>query len=376
MILPGATIGILGGGQLGRMLALAALPLGYRVRVLDPQESCAAAPLADAAVTAAFDDADAAAGLAKACDVVTLEIEKIALTSLRAAAAHAPVRPGAEVLAIVQDRGAQKQWLDTLGLPQAPWRLARSPAELAQAAAALGSDCFVKSVSGGYDGRGQRRLASASDAEMAFAAVGRTTCVVEQRVPLACEVSVLVARRPGGDVRVYPPAFNHHAEQILVWSVLPAPIDATLAAKAQQLGLQIAEALQVQGLLTVEMFVSDTGELLVNELAPRPHNSYHASDGACLTGQFEQGIRAVCDLPLGATDIVRPVAIHNLLGDLWHGNRPPNFAAALGEAGVRLHLYGKGEARPGRKMGHLLASGATPEEATNAVKRAYTLLGT
>lgn len=373
-ILPGATIGILGGGQLGRMIALSARPLGYRVHVLDPDPACAARFLVERCVTAAFDDAVAADELARECDVVTLEIEKVGLPSLAAAARHAPVRPSGEVLSVIQDRGRQKGWLARHGFPVGPWRLVSTAGELATASAALGPGCFVKSTTGGYDGRGQARVASPSGAADAFREAGGGPCVVEAALDLVAEVSVLVARSPGGETAVYPPSLNHHEQRILDWSVLPGPVAPEVAREAVALGAGIARALEVEGLLAVELFLARDGRLLVNELAPRPHNTFHTTELACATSQFEQLVRAVCGLPLGSVEVVRPAAIVNLLGDLWHGERPPAFERALALPGVRLHLYGKGPARPGRKMGHLSALGTTPEEAVALVRRARALL--
>ena len=372
-ILPGATIGIFGGGQLGRMTAMAARSYGYGIRLLDPDPSAAARPLADDSIVADFTDVAAATALGRACDVVTLEIEKVALASLRAAALYAPTRPGAGVLEVVQDRGRQKAWLAQQGFPTGPCRLANSAESLGDAVSALG-DSFAKSCTGGYDGRGQFRLDSPAEARKAWVWLGEQPCVVEQALDLDAEMSVLIARRPGGDLVVYPPAFNHHEERVLVWSVIPAPISATLTAQAHEIGRGIAAQLGVEGLLAVELFLTRDGNLLVNELAPRPHNSFHATERACATSQFEQAVRAVCDLPLGAVDVVIPAAIANLLGDLWKEDRAPNFARALRDSAVRLHLYGKRDARPGRKMGHLSATGSTPAEAVERVHAAFTAL--
>ncbi|MGI9077053.1 MAG: 5-(carboxyamino)imidazole ribonucleotide synthase [Gemmatimonadaceae bacterium] len=372
-ILPGGTIGIFGGGQLGRMTAMAARSFGYSIRLLDPDPAAAARPLADDSIVADFTDVVAASTLARACDVVTLEIEKVALPSLRAAALYAPMRPGAVVLDVIQDRGRQKAWLAQHGFPAGPYRLAASVESLGEAVAEFG-DCIAKSCTGGYDGRGQFRLTSPGEARNTWIGLGEQPCVVEKALHLEAEISVLIARRPGGDLVVYPPAFNHHEERILAWSVIPAPISETLTAQAQEIGLGIAEQLGVEGLLAVEMFLTNDGGLLVNELAPRPHNSFHATERACVTSQFEQVVRAVCDLPLGAVDVVRPAAILNLLGDLWKQERAPHFVRALRDSAVRLHLYGKREARPGRKMGHLSATGATPAEAVQRVHAARAAL--
>ncbi|MDB4879885.1 MAG: phosphoribosylaminoimidazole carboxylase [Gemmatimonadetes bacterium] len=373
-ILPPATIGILGGGQLGRMTAMAARSMGFGVHVLDPDADCAARPVADRVIAASFDDAEAAAGLARACDVVTLEIESIGAAALAAAAAHAPVRPGAAVLAMVQHRGRQKQWLVAQGFPVGEFRLASSAAGLADAARELAGPLFVKACEGGYDGRSQLRLPAGSDASEAFRSLGGRPVVAERGLDLAMELSVLVARRPSGEIAVYPPAVNHHERQVLAWSVLPGDLPPGVAAEADRLARGIAEAVGLEGILAVELFLLADGRLLVNELAPRPHNSYHASELASPTSQFEQLVRAVCDLPLGAVQPSRPAAIVNLFGDLWLDGRTPDFAAALALPSVRLFLYGKRGPRAGRKMGHLAVLGDSPAEAIRLAQRAAALL--
>jgi 5-(carboxyamino)imidazole ribonucleotide synthase len=372
-ILPGATIGILGGGQLGRMTAMAARSLGYRVQVLDPDRSCPASFVVDSCFTASFDDVHAAANLARGSDVVTLEIEQISLASLEEAARHAPVRPDAAVLKVVQDRIRQKNWLQTGGFPIGEWRSASSAQELGRAIDEFKRDCFIKSACGGYDGRSQIRLqpgAPGSSPEEGWKLLGSRPCVVERALALEHEISVLVARRPRGEAVAYPPALNHHQAQILDWSAIPAPLSAKVHKRATDLALQIAQQLQAVGLLVIEMFVLKGDNLLVNELAPRPHNSYHASERACVTSQFEQAVRSVCDLPLGDPSVLKPAAISNLLGDVWLGSRPPAFDRALAIPGVRLHLYEKSVPRPGRKMGHLSAIGDTVEKAVDRVLQA------
>ncbi|KYF53440.1 phosphoribosylaminoimidazole carboxylase, partial [Sorangium cellulosum] len=360
IIAPGSTLGILGGGQLGRMTALAARTLGYKVHALDPDPDCPARSVLDRCVVASFDDASQAAELASQCDVVTLEIEKIATDGLAAAARFAPVRPSADVLAMVQDRGVQKGWLSRNGFPVGPFREVATSGELLEATRAMGGACFVKSCVGGYDGRGQLRLSAGAgdaakgggdageierEAAALFASLGGQRCVVEQALDLEAELSVLVARSPSGKLAVYPPALNHHQNQILDWSLLPGPLSAAVTGQAVQIALDLAVGLRVEGLLVVELFLLKDGRLLINELAPRPHNSYHASEVACATSQFEQAVRAVCDLPLGSVEIVRPAAIVNLLGDAWQNGATPAFEAALEIPGVRLHLYGKRIAR-------------------------------
>ena len=361
-ILPGATIGFLGGGQLGRMAALAARDMGYDVRVLDPEPDCPACAVASARVTAPFDDIGAATRLAQDCDVVTIEIERVAIASLEAVQRLVPARPGADVLRVVQHRETQKNWLAAGKFPLGEYRSAASVAECEAAVAAWGT-CYIKASTGGYDGRGQVRVSRASECAAAWQALRATRCVVERALSFETEISVLVARRPGGEHATFPVALNHHDAGQLAWSVIPAPIDPRVARRATDIGEAVADALDVVGLLAVEMFVMGDGQVLINELAPRPHNSFHHTLEACPTSQFEQLVRAVCDLPLGATDCVRAAAIFNVLGDAWHGNRTPDFAAALAVPGTRVHLYGKREARPARKMGHLAAVADDPLEA-------------
>jgi len=394
-ILPGSTIGIFGGGQLGRMTAMAARAMGYRILVLDPDPACPARFVVDGCIEAGWDDPREAANLARGCDVVTLEIEQISIRSMDSAAAFAPVRPSSAMLAIIQDRIEQKDWLHRNQFPIGPYRAVRSIEALRAAILELGGRCFCKSATGGYDGRGQGKVGFDPDASLedevagAWEALGESAGVVEQAVDLDKEISVLVARAPSGEVKVYPAAWNYHERQILVWSVIPAPIPAALESQAREIAESIADTFQLEGILAIEFFVTrdlsasggPASRLLVNELAPRPHNSYHASERACVTGQFEQHVRAICNLPLGDVEVVQPAAIANLLGDLWHNpaspgkfDREPDFAAALAVPGVRLHLYEKLRPRKARKMGHLSAVAATAEEAVARVQRAMQFL--
>jgi 5-(carboxyamino)imidazole ribonucleotide synthase len=370
-ILPGATIGILGGGQLGRMTAMAARSLGYRVQVMDPDPSCPARFVVDACFEGSWDDAKAAANLARGCDVVTLEIEQLSLDTLRAAQRYAPVRPGESLLGIIQDRIAQKEWLAAHQSPVGPFRSVRSLDTMRAALDAFGHDCFVKSARGGYDGRSQLRITprGGESAELAWRALGQRPCIAEQAIALDREISVMVARTPSGALKSFPSATNHHENQILAWSVIPSSIPSAMEAEAQRIACSLAEKLSLEGILAVEMFVTKDGKLLINELAPRPHNSYHASERSCVISQFEQHVRAVCDLPLGNTDVIRPAAIVNLLGDVW-ADGEPRFDRALEVDSVRLHLYEKHTPRPGRKMGHLSAIGETPEDAVKRVLEA------
>ena len=370
VVLPGSTIGFLGGGQLGRMAAMAARTMGYDVHVLDPEEHCPAGPMASQVITAPWADADAAARLAEGSDVVTIEIEQIPLASLEAAARHAPLRPGPNVLWIVQDRARQKEWLRDHGFPVGPFAVVRSADETTAAVRTMGA-CIVKATHGGYDGRGQARVANADLAAAAWHGIGAPLCVAEKFLALTAELSVMVARSVTGEMRAYPPARNHHTQGVLTWSVIPGGFDDAVVERATEIACGIAEQLDVVGLIAVELFLLEDGSLCVNELAPRPHNTYHHSERACITSQFEQLVRAVCGLPLGDTEVVRPAAIYNLLGDLWLGARPPDIAGVLALPGVRVHLYGKREARAGRKMGHLSACGVSSDAALERLVDAY-----
>jgi 5-(carboxyamino)imidazole ribonucleotide synthase len=374
VIAPGATLGILGGGQLGRMMAMAARTMGYRVRVMDPEPNCPASFVVDEVVVGKWDDAAAAERLATGSDAVTLEIEQIGVDALAHVAAIAPLRPGVEAIRIIQDKTLQKPWLAEHGFPVGLFRIVHSEAELQEVVPALSNRVFLKIGRGGYDGRGQARIgldAPATEESIAAAweSIGEKPAVAEQALDLDFEISVMASRNPSGEVRSFPAARNHHENQILAWSVLPAGISPALEARAQLIASEIAAALGIEGLLCVEMFVTKQGELFVNELAPRPHNSYHQSERGCVTSQFEQAVRCALNLPLGDTSLISPCAIVNLLGDLWLGHEP-NFAAALAVPGVRLHLYEKHTPRAGRKMGHLSSVGSTAEEALERVLEA------
>ena len=308
-----------------------------------------------------------------ACDVVTLEIEQISPASMEAAASFAPVRPGGRCWRLFRTGSSRRTGCGAMDFRWASIARCGRWMSCASAVAALGGRCFCKSATGGYDGRGQGKVGFTPGADVedevrgAWEALGERAGVAEQAIELEREISVLVARSPNGEVKVYPPAWNHHENQILAWSVIPAPIPTAMEAEARKIAEAIADTFQLEGLLAVEMFCSKDGKLLVNELAPRPHNSYHASERACVTSQFEQLVRAVCDLPLGDVEVVQPAAIVNLLGDVWLDEtgalKEPKFDAALAVPGVRLHLYEKHRPRKGRKMGHLSAVGATAEEA-------------
>jgi 5-(carboxyamino)imidazole ribonucleotide synthase len=371
---PGGTLAILGGGQLGRMMAMAARTMGYHVRVMDPEQRCPASFVVDETIVGKWDDADAAHRLADGADAVTLEIEQIGIDALERVANIAPLRPGVEPIRIIQDKTLQKPWLAEHGFPVGPFRVVRSEEELQAAVPALDNRVFLKIGRGGYDGRGQARIgldqpATQENIAAAWKSLGGNPCVAEQALDLDIEISVMAARNPSGEVRSFPAARNHHENQILAWSVLPAGISPELEERAERLAREISAGLGMEGLLCVEMFVTKKDELFVNELAPRPHNSYHQSERGCVTSQFEQAVRAALNLPLGDTSLISPCAIVNLLGDVWLDGEP-DFAAAMEVPGVRVHLYEKLSARAGRKMGHLSSVGATAEEALERVLEA------
>jgi 5-(carboxyamino)imidazole ribonucleotide synthase len=371
---PGGTLAILGGGQLGRMMAMAARTMGYHIRVMDPEQRCPASFVVDETIVGKWDDASAAQRLATGADAVTLEIEQIGVDALQRVADIAPLRPGVEPIRIIQDKTLQKPWLADHGFPVGPFRIVRSKEELQQAVPALDKRVFLKIGRGGYDGRGQMRIgldgpATHDEINNSWNALGGNPCVAEQALDLDIEISVMAARNPAGEVRSFPGARNHHENQILAWSVLPAGISGELEERAQRLAREVIAGLRIEGMLCVEMFVTKQGDLFVNELAPRPHNSYHQSERGCVTSQFEQAVRAALNLPLGDTSLISPCAIVNLLGDVWlHGE--PDFAAAMEVPGVRVHLYEKLSARPGRKMGHLSSVGASAEQALDRVLEA------
>jgi len=377
IVRPGALIAILGGGQLGRMTAMAARTMGYKVRVMDPEAGCPASFVVDETIVGRWDDVDAARRLATGADAVTLEIEQIGLDALSAVARIAPLRPGVEAIRIIQDKTLQKIWLADEGFPVGAFRVVESETELHEAVHELGGRVFLKIGRGGYDGRGQARIgfdepATKQSISEAWNALGGRPCVAERALDLDYEISVMAARNPSGEVRSFPAARNHHENQILAWSVLPAGVDGEIESRAESLAAEIIARLGLEGLLCVEMFITRQGDLLVNELAPRPHNSYHQSERGCVTSQFEQLVRTTCNLPLGNTSLMTPCAIVNLLGEVWLNtpNGEPNFAAALAVPAVRLHLYEKKAPRKGRKMGHLSAVGATAEEALERVLEA------
>jgi 5-(carboxyamino)imidazole ribonucleotide synthase len=344
---PGATIGILGGGQLGRMTALAAARLGYRAHVFCPEADAPASQVSAATTRGAYDDAAAQARFAAAVDVVTYEFENIPLAPVEALARLKPVRPAPSVLAVCQDRILEKQAAAAAGIGTARWTAVESEAALGPALAAI-TPGILKTARMGYDGKGQARVGDLAGASAAFARFGGAPCVLEGIVDFACEISVIAARDLAGGVAAYVPVENRHVHHILDETIAPAKLPAAVLGEAERIARHLAVALDVVGLLAVEMFVTRGGEVLVNEMAPRPHNSGHWTIDACATSQFEQLVRAIVGLPLGSPERHSDATMKNLIGDEVHAW--PRLAA---EPGACLHLYGKAEARPGRKMGHV-----------------------
>jgi 5-(carboxyamino)imidazole ribonucleotide synthase len=361
MIAPGATLGLLGGGQLGRMFTMAAQSMGYRVAVLDPGCDSPAGGIADHHVCAEYLDRQGLTELARVCAAATTEFENVPADSLRFLADHCTVSPAAESVAVAQDRIHEKQFLSGQGFATVPFRVVRSAADLDAAPAGLFPG-ILKVSRFGYDGKGQHRVADPAGARAAFARMGAEACVLERQVPLACEVSVVVARGADGTEAAFPTAENRHRHGILDVSIVPAPVLPEVDRRARETTLAVARALDYRGVLCVEMFVLPDGQLLVNEIAPRPHNSGHYTIDACVTSQFEQQVRVLCGLPLGDTGLLRPAVMVNLLGDLW-ARGEPDWRLALDCPRAKLHLYGKREARPGRKMGHVTVLAASVEQA-------------
>jgi 5-(carboxyamino)imidazole ribonucleotide synthase len=370
--LPGRTVGIVGGGQLGRMFAIAARRLGYRVHALDPTPDAPAGQVADVEVNASYDDLDAARRFARGVDVVTFEFENIPSETLRVIAEERPVHPSPDVLHICRHRLREKDFLSGAGFPVARYRPITNPAELRTALGELGTPAILKTADFGYDGKGQVRIEASTNVDDAWNRMGRPVGVLEVLVPFDKEISVICARGVTGECRCFGPVENAHARHILDVTTAPADVSPKLAARAVELTRDIATKLDVVGLITAELFLVGS-DLVVNELAPRPHNSGHYTVDACVTSQFEQQLRAVCGLPLGDERLLQPAAIANLLGDLWQGGEP-DWEAALALADVKLHLYGKHEARPGRKMGHMTALAATAAEARERVVAARRML--
>ena len=375
MILPGATLGVLGGGQLGRMFTSEAHRMGYRVLVLDPDTDAPAGQLADFHIARSWTDPDALAEVAERCAVVTIEFENVPADVLRALAAHVPVHPRADAVAITQDRLLEKVFINGLGIATTDWAPVHAIDDVDDAWQAIGAVAGVlKTARMGYDGKGQASVTSAQDLAAAFRGLGRVSCILERRVALEREISVMVARGTDGAVVTWPIAENVHRDGILHTSLVRAQVPEALAREARAAAEAIVTALDYVGVMGVECFVGDGGRLLVNELAPRPHNSGHWTLDACVTSQFEQQVRSIAGLPLGDTSALCPIAMVNLLGDLWQPGEP-HWERALAIPGVKLHLYGKRQPRPGRKMGHLTVVAESATAALSRVTEAWEAVG-
>ncbi|MBL8515462.1 MAG: 5-(carboxyamino)imidazole ribonucleotide synthase [Betaproteobacteria bacterium] len=360
MILPGATLGLLGGGQLGRMFTVAARTLGYRVTVLDPDALSPAAEFATGHLNTAYTHPVSLEELAKTCAAVTTEFENAPAEALLELAQHTIVRPSGNAVAIAQDRSAEKGFFKAKGFPVGPFAVIRSAEDIAAALKDVKLPAVLKTARFGYDGKGQARINTPADLSRIFAEWHGVPCVLEEFLPLEKEVSVVLARAADGEVAVFPLAENQHVNGILDITIAPARVDDALASEAQDIAKRLAQALDYVGVMAVEYFIVTGSDgkpaLLINEMAPRPHNSGHYTIDACRTSQFEQQVRVLCGLPLGDPSLHTPAAMLNLLGDVWRGpdlSQSPDWAALLEHPGAHLHLYGKREARAGRKMGHV-----------------------
>lgn len=380
---PGAWLGLVGGGQLGRMFCHAAQSLGYRVVVLDPAQDCPAGAVADRHIQSAYDDEQGLAQLAQSCQAVTTEFENVPADSLRLLARTVPVSPSGEAVAIAQDRIAEKRFIADQGVAVADYAAIMQAEDLETAPSSLFPG-ILKVARFGYDGKGQARVATREQAQAAYASFGGVACVLEALMPLDYEISVVLARGYDGESVVFPIARNTHYDGILAVSTIAGGAASTAQADRQAAATQaarsIAQGLDYYGVLCVEFFVLSDGSLIVNEIAPRPHNSGHYTIDACVTSQFEQQARVLAGLPLGSTDLLAPAVMLNILGDSWIDSvsgetREPDWSAALAEPHAKLHLYGKEEARPGRKMGHVTVVGETVELAREEATRVATALG-
>ncbi|MBV9867912.1 MAG: 5-(carboxyamino)imidazole ribonucleotide synthase [Abitibacteriaceae bacterium] len=372
-ILPGATVGVLGSGQLGRMFAIAARRMGYRVHTFSSKSDTPTGQLCDVEVTASYDDLEAVQNFARGVDVVTFEFENVPAATVEAAATHAPVRPSGEVLHITQNRWREKSFLAQHGFPLAAFRKVCSLDELRTGLDEVGFPAVLKTAGFGYDGKGQSKIQGPGEVELAFQSLNGQEGVLEGFIDFEREVSVVGARGLDGAFVHYGVVENEHRNHILDVTIAPAAVPPEVEREAVAIAQAVLESLDVVGVMCVEFFLQRDGKLLINELAPRPHNSGHFTFDACVTSQFEQQLRAVCGLPLGSPEQLRPAAMANLLGDLWQDGEP-NWAAACAFPDVKLHLYGKSTAQPGRKMGHLTAFGDSIEAAKQTVCAARSAL--
>ena len=371
LILPGATLGVLGGGQLGRMFCVAARTMGYRTVVLDPDPHSPAGKVADEHIRADYADQAALRRIVETCDAVTIEFENICVESLRFLERDLPVSPPPKAVEIARNRVREKNFARDSGIRVAPFHAINQEADLSSAIEEIGCPAILKRATLGYDGKGQHVVNTLAEAREAFRQMGSVQCVLERKLNLALELSVLLARNDGGEYACYPVAENQHVNGILDTSIVPARVDDSLAAQAEANTVKLGRAMDYCGVLTVEYFVTTEGELVFNEMAPRPHNSGHYTMDACVTSQFEQQVRALCGFTPGDTRLLSPIVMVNLLGDLWM----PEWSCLLSEPSAKLHLYGKEAARPGRKMGHYSCLAVDVEEALRTARRIFRGLG-
>ncbi len=375
-VLPGGIIGVLGGGQLGRMLSQAATRLGYRVHIFEPQANSPAGAVSHREVNAPYEDLAALSTFAKECDVVTYEFENIPAAPLKVIAGLTQLYPHWSVLETTQNRSREKNWLKRNGFAHARFVEVAAGGDVAAGILEVGWPCVVKTADFGYDGKGQVKVQQETDIATAARAFVGQACVIEQWIDFSCEVSVVVARATTGETGVFPIAENIHTNHILDFSIVPARVAPEVIERAEKIGRAIADKIGLVGVMGVELFVTKTGDVLVNELAPRTHNSGHYTLDACATSQFEQQVRAICGLPLGDTRLVSPSVMVNILGDAWtvpgSGEARfgvPDWQMLLADPAVRLHLYGKSEPRRGRKMGHFTVTGPTADDALNQARK-------
>jgi len=368
-----STIGVFGSGQLGRMFAIEARKMGYRVHTFSPDADTPTGHISDVETTASYDDLDAVREFARSVDVVTFEFENVPAATVEAAAEFVPVHPKGEVLHTTQNRLREKIFLSANGFPVAPFRHIKTLDDLHRGVLEIGTPAVLKTAGFGYDGKGQRKIAAVGEVDEAFAGLDGRDAILEGFIDFEKEVSVVVARGQDGSFAHYGVIENEHSNHILDVSFAPADVSEAVFAEAVEITRSIAEQFGYVGTMCVEFFLTSNGKILVNEIAPRPHNSGHLTFGPCVTSQFEQQVRAVCGLPLGSSEFLRPAAMANLLGDIW-ATGEPDWAKALATPGVSLHLYGKADPRPGRKMGHLTTVADSAREAVKTIRGARVLL--
>lgn len=372
-ILPGATLGMLGGGQLGRMFTTAAQTMGYKVVVLDPDPQSPAGIIADQHICAAYDDEKALSDMAELCAAITTEFENIPADTLAFLEQKTTVHPSSKALAATQNRNVEKQFIASQGIATAPFLAIQSREDIAKAEGTIAFPAILKVATFGYDGKGQVPCSSIDEVYQAFASLDEKECVLEQRINLEREVSVVLARSETGSVTNFPVAENVHVNGILHTTIVPSAVSAELSQKAIQMANQLAKGLGYVGTMAVEFFVSIEGDIIANEIAPRPHNSGHYTLDACHTSQFEQQVRMLCGLPSGNCELQTPVVMVNILGDVW-GNSEPHWDNLLAEPDIKLHLYGKQAARPGRKMGHFNVLATNTDSAMQQAEKTFAAL--